>query len=326
MSKKVFVCCPGDAETGGPEVLHQLVDALRSEGVNAYILYFPFRRKFTIPDAYKNYNIQVANYSEDYSKDSIVVIPEPVTKLMKFFKDSQICIWWLSVDNYYGAELPLTFAEKMNHMKMIIKGKRKGISSLKKYTHLVQSEYARSYLEKFGIESSFLTDYLNEVHLKNVISDTVLSEKENIVAYNPRKGVEITNDIIKNSPGISFVPIEKMTPLQVKSLLGKSKVYIDFGGHPGKDRFPREAAMAGCCIITGMRGSAKNNIDIPTASEYKIKDYSLSRNKDVTNIILQIFDDFPHHFSQFKEYRKSIFEEKLKFKIQVKAFVDKYCK
>ena len=29
------------------------------------------------------------------------------------------------------------------------------------------------------------------------------------------------------------------------------KLYIDFGGFPGKDRLPREAVMHDCCIITG---------------------------------------------------------------------------
>lgn len=32
---------------------------------------------------------------------------------------------------------------------------------------------------------------------------------------------------------------------------------------PGKDRMPREAAMPGCCVITGKRGAAANPFDIP---------------------------------------------------------------
>jgi len=41
------------------------------------------------------------------------------------------------------------------------------------------------------------------------------------------------------------------------------KLYVDFGKHPGKDRMPREAAVHGCCIITGRRGAAGNPFDIP---------------------------------------------------------------
>ena len=48
-----------------------------------------------------------------------------------------------------------------------------------------------------------------------------------------------------------------MTPEQVVDLMSESKVYIDFGNHPGKDRIPREAVINGCCVITGVRGSAR---------------------------------------------------------------------
>ncbi|KHS95606.1 MULTISPECIES: hypothetical protein [Pectobacterium] len=325
MSKKVFVCCPGAAQTGGPEVLHQLVDVMRSLGVDAYIMYFPFKQSFSIPEGYKKYDIKVANYSEDYTEGSIVIIPEPVTRLIRYFKDSKICIWWLSVDNYYNTPLPMSLWQKLEHIKLIIKGKRKPIKSLKGKINVVQSEYARIFLKEFGIDSVFLGDYLNRAHLLNEMSPSILSGKENIVAYNPKKGFEITKRIIESNQDINFLPIENMTPEQVQELLKKSKVYIDFGSHPGKDRFPREAAMAGCCIITGKRGSAKNDIDIPIAKIYKVDDHVSTRNITVRNVILNIFDDFTYHFDQFEGYRKSIQEEEQTFRHQVELFVGKHC-
>lgn len=69
-----------------------------------------------------------------------------------------------------------------------------------------------------------------------------------------KKGIKFTKKLIDKSIGIKWIPIENMTTQQVKSLLGNSKVYVDFGNHPGKDRFPREAAIMGCCVITGKRG------------------------------------------------------------------------
>ena len=46
---------------------------------------------------------------------------------------------------------------------------------------------------------------------------------------------------------------------QIINIYNKTKVYLDFGYHPGKDRMPREAALFNNCIITNKKGSAKIN-------------------------------------------------------------------
>lgn len=55
---------------------------------------------------------------------------------------------------------------------------------------------------------------------------------------------------------LRWVPLIGMTTEEMRSCMSKSKVYIDFGNHPGKDRIPREAAISGCIVITGKRGAA----------------------------------------------------------------------
>ncbi len=69
------------------------------------------------------------------------------------------------------------------------------------------------------------------------------------------------------------------------------KKMLDFGNHPGKDRLPREAAIPGCCIITGKCGSSGNNIDI------------------IIDAIKTCLDNYPDEFKKFEIYRKSIQEE-----------------
>ena len=44
---------------------------------------------------------------------------------------------------------------------------------------------------------------------------------------------------------------------QIINIFKKTKIYLDFGYHPGKDRMPREAVLFNNCIITNKRGSAK---------------------------------------------------------------------
>lgn len=60
--------------------------------------------------------------------------------------------------------------------------------------------------------------------------------------------------------------------------MSKSKVYIDFGNHPGKDRIPREAAISGCIVITGKRGAAAFAEDVCIPETYKF-DESCAKKK-----------------------------------------------
>lgn len=48
--KKIIVICPGNSVTGGPEALHNLVHDMVRLGLPAGICYFPFDKKFNIPD------------------------------------------------------------------------------------------------------------------------------------------------------------------------------------------------------------------------------------------------------------------------------------
>ena len=103
-----------------------------------------------------------------------------------------------------------------------------------------------------------------------------------------------------------------MTTEEVKQLLAKSKVYIDFGHHPGKDRFPREAAIMGCCIITGQRGAAGNGRDIEIPSKYKFKD-STAAIPQICCTIEDCLEHYEDRIDDFTEYRNKIWQEKAQF-------------
>ncbi len=178
--------------------------------------------------------------------------------------------------------------------------------------HLVQSFYAKEHLEKAGISKEkilYLSDYLN-LDFLNIQTD--LSKKENIVAYNPKKGFEFTKEIIQSALDIRFVPLINMTRQQIIETLQKAKVYIDFGNHPGKDRIPREAAILGCCVITGKRGSAAYFEDVPIPENYKFED----KEENIPKIIAKIkdcFENFEERYKDFEYYREIIKQEPQKF-------------
>lgn len=159
-----------------------------------------------------------------------------------------------------------------------------------------------------------LSDFLGDSIMQNT-DDQSWARKENIVVYNPAKGIEHTRSIMALLPSVPFVPLSGLSPVEAGKLLGRAKCYIDFGGHPGKDRIPREAAINGCCIIVGKCGSACFFDDVPIPDRYKVN--MPFRPPVVANIIEHIFDNYFDLCTDFKLYRtvirgqERVFQEEL---------------
>jgi len=127
-----------------------------------------------------------------------------------------------------------------------------------------------------------------------------------------KKSFSFTRKIIKHASEIKFVPITNMTRQEVIETLQKTKVYIDFGNYPGKDRLPREAAILGCCVITGKREAAKYFRDVSIPEEYKFED----KEENIPLIVEKIkncFENYERHYKNFENYRNIIKGEPEKF-------------
>lgn len=322
---KIYVLCPAYIKTGGSELLHQLVNELNKNKINSYITYFGINnknQKYT-PYDFEKYinNYKTLNDIED-SKNNIIITPEivPALNLTKKFENTKKIMWWLSVDNFTrdcGVINTIKTHGFINTFILIITRKiMYSLSYIKQMDiHLCQSKYAMEYLEKNDITNiTYLSDYISDEYL--IISEN-LENKEDIILYNPKKGIEFTKTIIEKTPHLNFIPIENLTTIQVKELLLKSKVYIDFGNHPGKDRIPREAAMCGCCIITNKRGSAKYYEDVHINDEFKFEDNKENIEKIIEKITTCI-TDYETEIIKFKAYQQFIEHEKKQFKKDVK--------
>ena len=315
---KIYVLCPANLKTGGTELLHQLVYTLNNCGRDAFITYY-FEGKFNkddpTPDAFKKYitnkTISISMIKDD--SKNIIVFPEVCIGKQKRFKIIQKCVWWLSVDNYKETKGMINRLKKygvlsfIKHLFLNDYVRLRDVKAIQ--THLYQSYFALDFIKSLGINEShtaYLSDYLNEIYINNVPSNR---ERQNVVIYNPKKGKEFTDKIIKSSNDVNYVPIINMSNSQVIELMRSSKVYIDFGNHPGKDRIPREAAMCGCCIITGKRGSAAYNRDVPIPEKYKFDD-----NEDnihsIVNQIKRCIAEYDVTIKDFDGYRMIISKEK----------------
>lgn len=338
---KVYVVAPANVATGGPELLHQLVYNLRKYlNINAYMYYIPQNHPNPVHPAYRVYNNPYVREIED-EEDNILIVPEVIEgiKVLSGYSQIRKVIWWLSVDNFYTSAILQSkkhffFQRAINRLlRSILKREILDISDkvLEKISdfslvdlinkivpvntinfHLAQSYYAVHHLEENGIPKNkifYLSDYLNKMFLK---IETDLSQKENVVAYNPKKGFLFTRKIIKYASDIRFIPLINMTREQVIETLQMAKVYIDFGNHPGKDRLPREAAILGCCVITGKRGSAAYFEDVPIPEKYKFED----KEENIPKIIERIkdcFDNYKEKVKDFDHYRNVIQNEPKKF-------------
>ena len=270
--KIIYIVSPAYIATGGTELLQQLCYVLNSTGKKCYMYYTEEYNDSDVEKKFKKYNNQAVERIPD-NINSVIVIPETRIDFAYKFKSATIYFWWLSVDNYYGSrKLKTDIAHSIVYS---FKDKRNQFL-FKRNIHLVQSEYAKQYLLKEkNIDNKnihYLSDYLNDTFLNNAMGDINSNLRKNQILYNPRKGLKFTEILIDNIVEYDWIPLQGLTPDEMLHLMQISKVYIDFGNHPGKDRIPREAAICGCCIITGKRGSANNKIDIAIKDKYKFED------------------------------------------------------
>ena len=323
----IYIACPEKLATGGTELLHQLYYEIKKKTDKVRIYYYNYSNNGDpTAERFKKYNV---NYVKTIKNaEGTMILPEIATELLNNNTNMKKMVWWLSVDNYY---------KSFNYPKKSIKGIFKKIYRIitnfenrKKVnfqddniTHLVQSNYAKYFLmDKNVSDIEFLSDYLSDIYLEEKVEYNSKNRKDQVL-YNPKKGIEFTQQIIRQATDIKFIPIQNLTQQGVIDLCKSSKVYIDFGNHPGKDRLPRETALLGCTVITGTKGSAKFYEDVKISEKFKFED----REDNIPKIINQIRNNIKNYdkeIEKYGKYRQMILSERKKFKSDVNKIFDKY--
>lgn len=302
---KVFIMCPAFGYTGGIECLYTLASEVQKyRECYIYLVKNYGANKMHTNDAYANYNCKVITSipHKERKKENILIVPEIYTHLI--ISEMTAGIYWLSVDNYRDIKDSTKYS--------FIKDKGK-------YFHLVQSAYAYLYLKKHGERNIIkCTDYISSDYLEHYEE---MQKRENIVLYNPKKGYDFTKKLIQYSPNISFVPIQNMKKEEIIDLMRKSKVYIDFGNFPGRDRIPREAVSQGLCIITGKQGASHNKYDVPISNEFKISanKWNLPKIKEKIQLCLS---DYDTQIIKFEKYRQAVHNEPKVFRMCIKKIFE----
>ncbi|MGE5216017.1 MAG: hypothetical protein ACM3SP_03315, partial [Chloroflexota bacterium] len=253
--KKIQVVCPAHSVTGGPESLHNLVAVINSLGFSAQIVYFPFSQVAPTPAPYQHYGAEISDLND--AQDTLVIFPEILCMETLRLKKAKAAIWWLSLDNYRERKYH-SWRDLYRYPKGVLLGRRPitGVGRFKKLLHFSKSHYDESYLQAHGIHPMRLTGPISNFYLSNTEHYSV--ERKNQILYNAKKGKATINFLISRYPQYSFVSLNNLNEHSLLARYRDSKLYIDFGHHPGRERMPREAAVCGCCVITGKMGAAAN--------------------------------------------------------------------
>lgn len=315
MQKYVYLIhIPGDNIAGGTESLFQLGAAINENGGDANICYFPYEYNFMTPEKFKDYNVSQKRFFD--TENTVHVFPENRTKLSKKIKRGKCCIFWLSVDNYYYKKDHYGYLKRLVKFYGSLLKTRLPFSLMKNHIHLLQSEFSRQHLAKTKWNKIFIGDYIK---YDNTSFNT--EGKKNKILYNPVKGFHITKNLINNNPDLEFVALAGYSRQELEKLMAESAVYIDFGNHPGRDRLPREFVLKGGVVITGKRGSAENDIDIPIPSKYKLNTESAHFYEQFRILVDEVFKDITVGQTDMKSYRDIIVSDPETHSKNVKEFL-----
>jgi hypothetical protein len=264
------------------------------------------------PKAYLKYGVKyVTSYID--AEDSILVLAETQLSGLDLCRKGKIMVWWLSVENYLFSRHRQIIAVNNNIDTYNFKGRSNVI-------HFAQSYYAKNFVQEIlGIRECYdLKDYINEEIMDFAGLYSMAYERKNVCLYNPKKGYENLRPVIEACrTDLEWIPLEGYKPVEVAELMCQSKVYVDFGSHPGKDRIPREAAICGCCVLTNQEGSARWQEDVRIPDKYKIENTG-----DIEAVLERIYDLMDHYEErreEYSNYRSAIEEERDEFKRDAQA-------
>ncbi len=341
-----YLVAPAQVHTGGPKDLHQLGYELQSLGKKVFMYYYPNNVENPVHKNYEDYKIPFCNKIID-SEKNLLIIGEISSNIQisRKYKHIQKVLWWLSLDYYFISnfhskfhkylrsviKLPLNIIKLFNRLSNYHFGNLsyakylkfiylnypfKNMLELKEFDlNLSQSYYQYKILESKKIKSELLFDYIRDEFFE-AAKDISLKNKKNIICYNPTKSSVFMNQIINKNPNIEFIPLQNFDMSELIKILSESKIYMDFGFHPGVDHLPREAAILKNCIITNREGSAFYNEAVPVNENFKFEE------KRENLVIIQkkiknIFNNFESEIKIFDDYRIKLFNEKKIFQKQV---------
>lgn len=320
--KEIFILCPENFVSGGPDALHQLQYYMRQVGVKSKIVYYNGQAEVTPQYAYYQPNIATEVIDD---VENLIIIPESSTRrFVEKFKHAQLAIWWLGV----GAsdclkpkifKSILSLLHKPTKANLTSKFTRfKHYKCVKNYNflHFCGSKYAYEYVNKYYGKAEYLVEPISK-HFYDIGAVAKSGDElSDSVVYNPSKPSKLMTRLLENkSHGLHFCPVKGMSTSEVAKLFNSSKLYIDFGRFDGPERMPKESVYNGAMLLVGKRNAAKNDFDVAIPDKFKIK--NCNNPSTVIKTIHNMLCHYDEYISEFLPFREKIVNLEKTFKEQI---------
>jgi len=316
----VLIFCP-EVKTGGPEALHQLAHCINLHGGRAHMVYYaPYSRveiaggaiichapASPMPAHFARYHPQILTTLRPTPR-TLLIFPEPLCHLAAVQTTAyQRALWWLSLDNALPEHAALLTQPEFFADETLI--------------HFHQSDYARHFLTTYNAPQYHpLSDYTDEDFTRRALiasDNPPPATRPHRIAYFPNKGAERAARFTPPA-GADFLPLRGLTKPELRDILFTTRLYIDFGHHPGKDRIPREAAAAGAVILLHQAGAALHFADHPLPRDYLFTEADILSGRLTARAAAILANPEPHLARQ-QQYRASIATERARFDLEVQT-------
>lgn len=307
--------------TGGPLAIHQAAAKIKANGGDVGIMYLTKKKRhgdFDLKDRQIVSQISFLNRlkingqlkafgfptRQTFSVDDHFIVPETMPDLayqLLRVGCKNVSLWWLSVDNF-----PLSQLHTLQTQRL-----------LRECKHFCQSEYAADFVKRNGASAvSMLSD---EIDLHTNEDLLPISRRANDLCFLPNKAAGADDLLEYLYEKFSIIRLENMSRSQITETLLNTKIFLDFGHHPGKDRVPREAAICGAIPVVRAEGAACFKQDVPLPKELLIESLVFFDGPEFVSRLQRILNRAEDFNEVLGSYRKKIASEKQTFASEIQA-------
>lgn len=201
--------------------------------------------------------------------------------------------------------------------------------------HLAQSIYAFKFLSALNIHPDkivIIHEPIEDVYIRMSRSSIdIRTLKKNVIAFNARKAFSVAYRAIslvnKLRPQIKIIPLYNVGRENMLKILQRSKVFVDVGIHPGRDRPPREAVVLDNIVIVNRTGGCYYWEDCPVPEKYAVNCKNVAcqdlKPNQLASLIIEAIDNYDSDINLFTPFKQYVLREPSVFQQDIKNLYSK---
>lgn len=314
------ILAPYNAQTGGPEALHQLAHKLSKLKLDVGIWYYDDKaiddvKKLTASGqlrlgsvlrlapranpvaAYGKYDAKALEVIH-FDEETVFVVPEVLLDLAPFLSSFKVVFWWLSFD----VALWRIGNTNLNYLRF------------GRFIHAGQSTYACRVCDALGLPKVMpLSDYSarpdRAVDRATKTDSVVINATPHKVIFNVPRILEA----ISAGGRVRVVTAHGLPQEAIYRALEESKAYLELGNLQGKDRMPREA-LARQCLVYSLRVGAWEDLRLPASHLLDYRDVP-----QLSALMMRACTDYNSLVDGLEPARAAVAGEEARFEREVAA-------